>query len=264
MKDVECLKARFNETKNDTARQLLHAKELISGDKLFLEAAVSAYEDFCIKTRQFRKAGFAEGFLVAWAEFSINALSNVLGIAPYSPYVAGPVFQKSKPYLFILWHFPEYPLLMPRLIERRILTLTAQDSMWLAPLRDAGLSFNFRCQKSLRPLVDTFKRKQSLAAMLDHHYPGTRSRLVGFMSSLCRTPSGIIELAMQYDYNIALITVESGQSSSQDIQYTKGESVDAVLCRLNDEITRSILLDPYRWLLWPSLNSRFSEITGAS
>lgn len=255
MTDTQSLLCEFASYPQDTARQVSVLNQLIQTDDQMLTAAELTYSDFCELSEVPHDHRFLPKFIDAWTDFTRNALSHV---GPVQPEIRPVELGEETPTLLIVWHFPEYPLLLRQLLARRIMVAVAQDADWLRPLAEAGLTANFRSGRGLIALRRVWQARQSIAMMLDYCYSGTRHRVVDFLGYPCRTPSGLIELALRLNYSIRLVSVSDHCIQSEPLPELRTKSVDAVLQSLNTAISNYIKEQPARWLLWPSLSTRIA------
>lgn len=251
MTDSEVLLRQFGDYPHDTERQDEAAARLIETDTAMLAAAECTYFDHCSASNRRVDRNFRPKFVRAWSAFTRNALSH---IGPARPDVIAVELQAAAPTLYVLWHFPEYPLLMGNLLGQNVTVAVAQDSEWLRPLARVGLAANFNRTGGLMALRRACEKRQPVAMMLDYCYEGTRHRVADFLGLPCKTPSGLIEVSLRLGYAICLVS--SSDLSIRVEQVPPHQDVNDCIHWLNARISEHIERDPTRWLLWPSLNSR--------
>lgn len=257
MTETQILLNRLTLSILDTERQNEILSEKIRGDTRMLEAAVAIYHNFCASIRLTPEIGFLDNFIQSWVEFSLNALSQISALKPLSK-IDEVQLGCASSCLLVFWHFPEYPLVIQKLLNGQVITAVAQNAEWMQPLAKAGLALNFRETKDLFLLRRAFKCQRPLAMMADYCYEETRHRVLDFLGLRCRTPSGLIELALRFNYSIRFVTVRDRMIVAETLP-RGARSVDDVLGCLNQRISREIEKRPSRWLLWASLNMRRVE-----
>jgi len=217
-----------------------------------LAAAELTYFDYCATSDKPSILEFRQEFIRAWSDFTRNALSH---IGPAFPDAIKVELGNESPTLYVIWHFPEYPLLMHHLAKRNVIVAAAQDAEWLRPLAQVGLVANFSRMEGLIALRRACEKGQSVAMMLDFCYEGTRNRVAKFLGLPCKTPSGLIELAHRFGLGVRLISISDNLICTELVPSFVNDADDC-LEWLNTKISGCIERDPTRWLLWPSLWSR--------
>lgn len=254
MTHSESLLWQFADHPRDKQRQNDTASRLIESDAAMLSAAESTYLEYCQSLKRAADPAFRTKFIGSWSDFTRNALSH---IGPACPDAVEIELGADSPALYVVWHFPEYPLLLHSFHSRNVMVAVAQDAEWLQPLAKAGLAANFTRTDGLRALRRACERRQSVAMMADFCYEGTRHRVANFLGAPCRTPSGLIELALRFGLAIRLVSI-AGDFIATEIAPAAG-AVDDYIGWLNRRIGERIEFDPTRWLLWPSLAARVVE-----
>lgn len=243
----------------DTEEQLRVGAEIISADRDLNFAAQDCYTAICMAIGFEIDPNFLIKFQRSWAEFSVNALSNVMPIKPACRLsLAGlPAIEEAT--LSLVWHFPEYPLLMQRFMRDHVFSIVGDDATWTMPLVEHGLAGNFRTAAGLLRLKRALRARQSIAAAIDYCYVGTRSLPVSFMGQVCDTPAGIVEYCLAKNYRLQVITFNRGEAFAIGLNLTHCGDVATVLQTVNAIVADEILRDPSRWLMWPSLGTRVSR-----
>ncbi len=169
-----------------------------------------------------------------------------------------PIAQRPRT-LVVMWHFPEYPKCIQLLRQNDAVLLVARYAEWMSPLQREGKLLNFR-DGLVVGLVDVLKRGKPIVTMLDYCYDNTHSIFVPFLGHDCRTATGLLKLAERFNYAKFLLGSREGQITLDQIPY-EDESIEATAWRINRLIETQILLDPPRWLLWPSLDARWRRLS---
>lgn len=241
---------------SDTEEQIRVGSKIIAEDHDLNFAAQDCYAAVCMALGQQMDSNFLAKFQRSWAEFSVNALSNILPIRPACPLSLAHLPTIEAPTLSLLWHFPEYPLLMQRFMRDRVFSIVGDDAAWTTPLVKQGLAGNFRSSGGLLKLKGALRSRQSIAAAVDYCHASTRSLPVPFMGQVCDTPAGIIGYGLAKDYRLQVITARHGEAFAIALDPTHCRDVATVLQIANTIVADEILCDPSRWLMWPSLATR--------
>lgn len=243
----------------DTEQQLRIGAEIIASDPDLNSAAEDCHAVICDSLGREIDPDFQTKFQRSWAEFSVNALSNILPIQPAVTLSLESLRPIKEPTLCLLWHFPEYPLLMQRFMRDRIFSIVGDNAAWTIPLVEQGLAGNFRTRSGLLTLRRALRARRSIAAAIDYCYADTRSLAVPFMGEMCDTPAGIVEYCLAHGYQLQVITVRRGEAFAINLDPDRCGDVRASLETANIVVADEIMRDPGRWLMWPSLGSRVSR-----
>jgi len=196
---------------------------------------------------------FIERYLEAWSAFFIH------GACAFDPSRSVESREIPPRTLVVMWHFPEYPKCIQLLRQNDAVLLVARYAEWMSPLQREGKLLNFR-DGLVVGLVDVLKRGKPIVTMLDYCYDNTHSIFVPFLGHDCRTATGLLKLAERFNYAKFLLGSREGQITLDQIPY-EDESIEATAWRINRLIETQILLDPPRWLLWPSLDARWRRLS---
>jgi lauroyl/myristoyl acyltransferase len=82
-----------------------------------------------------------------------------------------------------------------------------------------------------------------------------RSKVI--LGQRCKTPSGIVELALRYSYRINFIPANVSISDANFESVALESKVGNVINAMNKCIEQDLLKNPTSWLLWPSLDRRW-------
>lgn len=195
---------------------------------------------------------FMEGYLRSWFEFYRNA-----SIASGKSIDNIDCYEKS---LFVLWHFPEYPLLTQFVAEHNILALVADRSDWMTQAMGEENQYHFRNGQLSTKLIAALKNGRPVCAMLDYHYDTSKHVWSNFMSYPARTPFGIIKLAQLHGYTIKLVSKREAELGIITQIDTSLFSLQEIIDNINHQIEKEILLHPSQWLLWPSIDRRWLNV----
>lgn len=190
-----------------------------------------------------------EGLEGAYAEFIEN-----LGAWERRP--ADLALPAGNPLLFAGWHFPEVPQLLSVARARSAVLVVSQDAPWLEPLRQAGLTINFRADGGLRRLAEAMRAGRDMAAMLDHSYPDLDGVSVQLFGRERAVPSGILRLAAQHGYRLVFVAARQGRPTVIDTADAKGRSPADLAAWFAGHLEAEVRRAPERWLLWPSQGYR--------
>jgi len=159
--------------------------------------------------------------------------------------------------LVIGWYFPEIARLLPAALERKVLVLVSNDAPWLEPLRQAGLTLNFRAPGSIRSLVAHMQTGRNVFAMLDALYPDTDSVVAPFLGRPAKTASGALALAIRNDYTVAVMAPGAQGVRVAASLPAGGRTVVDLATWVNRVMGEEIARIPHRWLMWPVLSYRY-------
>lgn len=166
-----------------------------------------------------------------------------------------PSSEYTERILHVGWHFPEYPMLVSRLHGKGCHFLLAEATRWLGLIPIENRIMFRSGLGDLRKLYRTFRDGIPIACMLDYCYDGTQYIESSFLGSQCRTPIGALHLAKEHGYTVKLWKNPHEVDVSVDLQST---DVVMAAAAINQAIGSQIALDPARWLLWASLDRRWS------
>lgn len=254
----ETLRQYCMDRPKDRLAQMQIARTEVLSDANLINAASDAYRFVRRHGSVVYDRHFKSKFIDSWCQFIINAISGATPTAAASDVQAGNCFDcHDRPTLYLCWHFPEYPLIMERLIEKRIVTVVAKNAAWMQRLHECDLTANFRSVSGRHKLHKHFKYRSSILAMIDYCYEETKSEITPFLGVLCRTPAGIIRRCMLLNYRIVVISCEEGCFIAEEINNRENrDNINHVLTEINSRVSVRISRNPARWLLWPSLASR--------
>lgn len=193
-------------------------------------------------------SNFESKYLQSWIVYYLSASllttnNKQLGIS------------NNEPTLYITYHFPEYPLLGEFVNKYDILTMVASDSLWLSNfIKDEANLYNFRSPKLSSKLVRAFKERKSILAMFDYCYETSRSITSNFLGIEVKTPYAILILAKRHNYKVKFIYDNNGFY----IKECPEDNYLALTQTINNLITERIYKNPAQWLLWPSLDTRWT------
>lgn len=212
-----------------------------------------AYEHFCTRMGHeiLSPAWFQQRYLEAWSDFFLSAAQASRGQRLILPKV------ETQKKIFIVWHFPEYPLLLPAVRDINALVLIAQQAQWMKLAAGENHLFNFLTAKNNLQLIRAFRLNQPIVAMMDYCYENTSCSEIEFLSYKAKTPNGLIKLAKRYQYTIEIISLTDGLVQVLDSIPTPLYSMHDILSLINNLIEKAILSNPPRWLLWPSVDNRW-------
>ena len=200
-----------------------------------------------------RTASFEEGYLAAWSDFYLYAAHAHGGARLLAPDV-------EPGTVYLTWHMPEYPLLLGHLRRFAPLVLIAQDADWMTRSLGEENLLPFRPQLDMSRLAEGLAARRPIAAMIDYCYDETRHVETPFLGYPARTPSGLFVLAARCDYAVCVAGVRDGVA----VELVRLDPVpsDPVECAaaVNTAVESEICADPSRWLLWPSVDRRWSGV----
>lgn len=195
----------------------------------------------------------AHAWLCAWADFYLCAATQWREARQTAP----PGLPDQTGSLIIGWHHPSWPRLAQECGRLGALAIVARQSEWLNCVFHSNMVVLGDVDMRSR-LEAACVAGQPIAAMLDYCYDHTRSvEWSTFLGRQCRTPSGIFSYVARHDYNVAVMAPET-DGWHVACQFESGHTsrcVDLV----NAKLTEMIAEDPSQWLLWPSLDRRWSS-----
>ncbi len=223
--------------------------------KRLAKKALWAYKKACglLDIRPCSEALFFTSFMDATMEAERNAEAARMGY-----WWDLPRSIPTQKALVVLWHFPEYPLLLRQVRRKDALVMVAKGYEWMRAVAGGG-QFEHMGERSLPVnLVRALSSGRPVAVMLDYCYQGTeRCAPVNFMGRKATMPDGILELARRYGYSVHLLGPVEGYCHEilRIEKLTPGEGEPAQI--ITSAIEGAILAAPGRWLLWPSLDRRW-------
>lgn len=235
---------------------LLLAQSFAMDYKALARKAAWAYSHYrkragCI---EYDRKDFINSHLDAWAEFLVSAAS-----VDCSGLNGQPILVDESPSLYVLWHFPNYPIFSAQVVICGGLVLVARVAPWMKPLSEAGLLFPFR-NRSAIGLLRACKQGRPLFAMMDYCYDETSSMDIPFLGYPARTPIGILKLAQRFCYRIRIVCEKDKQPFFREIGPISELSLQDLATNINAEIQAEILRDPPSWLLWASVDRRWRNV----
>lgn len=196
--------------------------------------------------------GFLRAHSRAWSDYLIACAS-----APQSK-VRIPDACRGSRHLFLGWHFPEFPSWLGCARATETVVLLGREVRWIEELVGADQVCCFRSGAGVRMLGRAFHDGRPVFAMLDHCYPDTRgATATAFLGRSARTPTGVIELARRFDYDLQVVAPRSGGIAIVDGFHSADADVTESAQRVSHAIEREIASDPPRWLLWSLLHERW-------
>lgn len=195
---------------------------------------------------------FIENYLDSWERYLLRA-SQV----HYHPVLLGTRFSNGN--IYATWHFPEYPSFLRCLVDSDAFVLLARDVPWIKKVIPPERLIIFR-SNSVRRLAHAFQLRQPIVCMFDYCYAETRSLMSSFLGFPCKTPSGLLELLIRYNYSLKFLTSDGLTVKARPVAEHDSSSADCVQTladSLNELIEAEILHSPCRWLLWPSIDTRW-------
>jgi hypothetical protein len=226
-------------------RQALLCNDFLKGYGTIAWEAFDSYRD-CRSRGVVGGDAEPESFLVAhllaWRDFFLNAAA--IADPPENPQE----LDLSRK-LLVGWHSPEFPLWIRDLPQGDVLVLTAREAGWL--LEPEGIRHEFYC--FLKPrlgsrLVRAFHAGRPVFAMLDYCYEGTVQRPVEFLGRPASTPTGILDLALRFGYDVLFL--DRPGVPLEPVPRPAGGDVEELALWINQRIEKGIQSSPPRWLLW--------------
>ena len=162
--------------------------------------------------------------------------------------------------IYINWHYPEYPLIYNWVISNNVICLLARHAAWMNKLIESDCAILFREQGSRRKLLKCLQDGRPVIAMLDFCYPETRSNLSKFLTYPVNTPSGLLGLAKKFGYTLKFISIRSNTIKIIKTITINNLSIDSIVKIVDKVIEHEIMMNPERWLLWSSVDSRWKGV----
>ncbi|ANP90593.1 hypothetical protein BA011_32315 (plasmid) [Rhizobium leguminosarum] len=214
-----------------------------------MRQAFWVYTQVCRRLEMPIRKTFETEYLNSWAEYYFYAAGakRCSGSNDFPP-----------KRIYLAWHQPEAPRLMAWIARLGALTLLAQQARWMVDLMGEGNTLLFRSRGSLARLMRSLKGGQPVACMFDYCYAETASVDAMFLGFSSRTPSGLLTLAARFGYELVLVSYLDGDARIVATVDAAGQPPKELASLINHHLQQQILRDPSRWLLWPSLNSRWS------
>jgi hypothetical protein len=198
-------------------------------------------------------SGFASDFVRSWLRFFVHAAEASRGRR-----LALPIGIRRR-HLYVAWHFPEYPLLMPNLVGTGAAVLVAQRARWMEVATPGVARIDFL--SSPHAVKPRFARGDPIVAMLDYCYDATSAVVAPFLGHPARTPAGLLAYTARFGYDLTVVSVRPDRSAAAT-QLDIGDAGPRELAeRVNRAIAQEIRLAPARWLLWPSVDRRWAVPT---
>jgi hypothetical protein len=197
-------------------------------------------------------ADFAADWLTAWARFYVDAATASTG--------GSLEIDKSDPGpdLLLTWHHPAYPLLLRALGRIEGLALLAQPCAWMSAAAGADNVICFRAPGSPAAITRAFASGRHIAAMIDYCYDETAFVMSPFLGLPSRTPVGVLRLASRFGYRVKVLSWAGKRPYIAASIPAAGLAPDRLANEVNEVISREIVADPTSWLLWPSLDRRWT------
>lgn len=195
---------------------------------------------------------FIDGYLESWEVFFLRASKIYSQNRPL-----GLRFDNSR--IYATWHFPEYPSFVRGLVDSSATILLARDVPWIKRIIPSERLIVFR-SSAVRKLSHVFQSRLPVVFMFDYCYAETRSLSSNFLGFPCKTPIGLLQLSIRYDYAVSFLTSEGVTLKEIQLDGFDSSSLDKVQSmadNLNELVQAEILKSPPRWLLWPSIDSRW-------
>jgi hypothetical protein len=196
-----------------------------------------------------RKSGFAEKHKAAWAEL----LANLADWQRTHTLLRPPREQRI---LIAGWHFPQIPTFFSLARRMRALLLVSQDAPWLSVLKQEGCTLNISNSDAAKTLAREMEAGRIVAAMLDHHHPGTRVESARLLGRTVNTPSGVFELCSRFGYLMAFIAPRGHDIEVVAQIETAGQSPARLAQQYNTLLEAEVRRAPERWLMWQALPVR--------
>lgn len=192
------------------------------------------------------------------AEYLENILHFYLCAATATP--SNSEFTPKKGDLLLSWHHPLWPSLISRVTGSDILVLLAQQAEWMTDFVSPENSLLFREEASLLRLLKAYRQGRPVACMMDFCYSGTSFVEGKLLGHHVQTPSGVLELAKRFNYQVVFLGVEDGEMSALDSIDASQHSIEYMADWYNSHLEAQITLDPATWLLWPSFDIRCMDM----
>lgn len=164
----------------------------------------------------------------------------------------------SSPAVYLTWHHPSYPLLLPQAAQHDGIMLLAQQSAWMARVLGDECCVYFRSRTGTTAIKNAFASGRSVFAMFDYCYDETRSFSATFLGRPCRTPAGLLVYAQRFGYPIRVI---SWRSRHDPVVVAEVDSAvpdpGQLAAEVNAALSAEIVRSPADWLMWPSLDRRW-------
>lgn len=195
------------------------------------------------RSSEHRSAAFLETHNAAWATFVEN-------LSRWEQARMSLQLPRHE-HLFIAgWQFPGIPNLFQFAKQINALLLVSQEAEWLKPLKEAGCTLNIHDHDASLQLKKNMQSGRIIAALLDHHHPGTRYQEAKLLGRTVKTPSGVLTLCIRYQYQISFIAPRANSIKIVETVKTAGMS-EAELAQLyNYWLEAEILRTPEQWLMW--------------
>jgi lauroyl/myristoyl acyltransferase len=127
-------------------------------------------------------------------------------------------------------------------------------------IKAGELQYSFRGVNGHSALEHRFREGQPIVAMIDYCYEGTSHVMADFLGYPARTPTGVFAFARRHEYRISVMTWRDGAIVVADSFDAASASIEVNVQRVNTTVEREILARPERWLLWPSVDRRWSGV----
>lgn len=190
-----------------------------------------------------------QGFLAGWIEYYLGAAGLRALLTP--------TWRMSSATLYVCWHMPEYPRVLEWVVKQDALILAAREAAWMRRIAGKQGMANFMSGERFA-IIEAIRESRSIVTMLDYWYAGTRSVESRFLGSNCYTACGIVQLALNNGYSICLLSISAdGRVTEEPMPISS--NLQALIDAINAGLSQCIMEDPARWLLWPSLDRRWSE-----
>lgn len=194
---------------------------------------------------------FINGFANSWALFYMEAAQALCLNIPAA------TVNCELPPILLTYHFPEYPALFQLFRNKNVVPIVNRIAPWMGEgsyllLNDKAIG---------KKIMTSLKNKYTVIGMLDHAYRHTHNKYLEFLCIPSLTPVGLFVIAYWLSLDIGLLYPQRSSCSFGIKRYPVNHYkswIDAAIHVL-DDLSKIIMENPQRWLLWPNLNHRWND-----
>jgi hypothetical protein len=198
----------------------------------------------------FDRKEFINGFAQSWSIFYMKAAHAFFQNLPIAS------VNCELPPILLTYHFPEYPALWQIFRNKNVVPIVNRIAPWMGE----GIYLLLNDHLIGKRIVTFLKKNHTVVGMLDHAYRHTRNKHLSFLGIPSLTPVGLFEIAFRLSLDIGLLYPQPSTYNFRIQKYLINyyESYSEVATHVLDDLSKTIMEKPQRWLLWPNLNHRWN------
>lgn len=210
--------------------------------------------DFIVKMTDgtpLKKENFLNGYTEAWALFYLEAAKTL------SNRTLTAISDKRLPPILWTYHFPEYPSLAPYFKDNNVGAIVKRCAPWMGN----GKYFLIGDGAIMKKILIWLEKGETVIGMLDYAYRSTHNSFLNFLGIPSRTPMGLFEIATRFSLDVGLLFPLPATRQLEIIKYKSSQfcSVLDLANQVVNDLSRIIMEEPQKWLLWPNINHRWES-----